>query len=118
MSRPKRITLYLDEHEAAIADATAKRLGMSRSQVIRHLIVYQGLCGGSFPLTRRILDLPHDERQRVMKEIVQRTESNDPPKPQRFREWVKETLGKLESNNLSRGADALLQSLVKGEAAR
>lgn len=118
MSKGKRFSIYLTENEIAIADATAARLGVSRSEVIRHLILYNGLCGGDFPLTSRILALPQDDRERLIAEIRARAESNDPAKPQSFRQWVKDTLGSSDPAIMDQGADALLRSLLEQDGDR
>ena len=115
MPQGKRFSIYLNDDEVAIADATADRLRMSRSQVIRHLILYNGLCGGTFPLTSKILDLAPDARDRIIAEIRKRAESDDPAKPQSFRQWVKETLGNCDPADLNRGAEQLLNALISGE---
>ncbi|WP_193211425.1 CopG family transcriptional regulator [Luteolibacter marinus] len=112
MPAGKRFSIYLTEDEVAIADATAARLEMSRSEVIRHLILYQGMCGGDFPLTVKLLALPAADRDRLVAEIRRRTESRDPIKPQSFRAWVKETLGSDDQPTLDRGADTLIRKLL------
>jgi hypothetical protein len=106
-------SFYLSDDELAIVDATAKRMGISRSEVVRHLILYHGLCGGDFPLTRKIVDLPPVEREKVTAEIRRRAEANQPVKPQRFREWVIEALGSDDPSSMERSAEALLRNLLK-----
>ena len=117
MPQGKRFSIYLTENEVAIADATAKRLQMSRSEVIRHLILYNGLCGGEFPLTSKILALPSAERDRIIAEIRSRAETDDPARPQKFRQWVKDTIGKSDPAAVEKGASDLLQSLLSQTSA-
>ncbi|MDB6078439.1 MAG: hypothetical protein JWO82_2186 [Akkermansiaceae bacterium] len=114
MAGPKRHTIYLTDDEAAILDAISARQKLSRSAVMRHLLIYQGLCGGDMPLTRKILGLPETDRDRVLGEIRRRTESNDPATPQKFKAWVLETLGSADPAALETGADLLLKKLLGG----
>ncbi|BCU78340.1 CopG family transcriptional regulator [Luteolibacter sp. LG18] len=114
MSGFSRVSLYISNDEKRILDATASRLGISRSEVIRHLALYHGLCGGDFPLTARILALPVKDRERVIQEIRERAESGDPAKPQSFRQWVKETVGNDDSESIEKGAESLLRKLLNG----
>jgi len=114
MSRGRRSSIFLSDDEWAIADATATRLNISRSEAIRHLLLYQGMCGGDFPLTSKILSQPAPDRDRLIAEIRRRCEENDPIKPQSFRRWVKDTLGADDAQTLDRGADALLRKLLEG----
>lgn len=103
----------MTEAELAIADAIKERLGIaSRSEVFRHLVLYQGLCGGDMPLTTKILALPEHDRDRLTEEILRRAREDDPAKPQSFALWVKETLGKADPDTLNRGADQLLRDLL------
>jgi len=113
MAEFSRISLYLSNDEKRILDATASRLRISRSEVMRHLVLYHGLCGGDFPLTARLLALPPADRERVIEQLRIRAESSDPPKPQQFREWIKETLGDAEAETVSNGADALIRKLLE-----
>lgn len=113
MKRSQKTSLSMSEDELAIVDATARRLGISRSEVLRHLILYQGLCGGDFPLTRKILDLPKAKQQSVIAEIRVKAESDEPAKPQSFKQWVKETLGKDDASTLDKSTDSLLKSLLE-----
>lgn len=112
MSGFSRVSLYISNDEKRILDATASRLGMSRSEVIRHLALYHGLCGGDFPLTSKILSLAEKDRQRVIEEIRKRAESDDPAKPQSFRQWVKETLGSDDPDSIEKGVDSLLKKML------
>ena len=112
MPEGRRCSIYLTDDEWAIADATAKRMGISRSEVIRHLLLYQGMCGGSFPLTAKIIALSPADRDRLIAEIRRRSEAGDPIKPQSFREWVKEVLGTADPETVDRGADALIKKLL------
>ncbi|MCW1885591.1 hypothetical protein OKA04_12705 [Luteolibacter flavescens] len=107
-----KTSVTLTNDEVAILDATASRMGISRNQVVRHLIIYHGLCGGDFPLTTKILALPSQDRQRVISEIRVKAESEDPPKPQGFRQWVKEALVRDDTESIERGAEALLRDLL------
>lgn len=113
MSGFSRVSLYISNDEKRILDATASRLGISRSEVIRHLALYHGLCGGDFPLTTKILALPQKDRERIIEEIRVRTESGNPPKPQSFRQWVKDTIGSDDSEAIEQGADSLLRKLLE-----
>ncbi len=112
MPEGRRCSIYLTDDEWAIADSTAKRMGISRSEVIRHLLLYQGMCGGSFPLTAKIIALPPADRDRLIAEIRRRAEAGDPIKPQSFREWVKEVLGTADPETVDRGTDALIKKLL------
>lgn len=112
MSASTRVSIYLSDDEKAILDATADRLKISRSEVFRHLTLYHGLCGGDFPLTSKILALPPADRDRVTAEIRSRAEAQDPVKPQKFREWVKDVLGSDDASTLEKGANSLLSKLL------
>jgi len=112
MAEFSRISLYLSNDEKRILDATASRLNISRSEVMRHLVLYHGLCGGDFPLTSKILALPAVDRERIIEQLRIRAESGDPIKPQQFREWVKETLGTSDDDTVAGGADALIRKLL------
>jgi len=113
MKRNEKLSLSLSENELGILDAIAKRMEISRSEVVRHLIIYQGLCGGEMPLTTRILGLSSKDRARVVGEIRAKAEANDPAKPQSFRQWVKDTLGGDDAATLEAGADRLLRRLLE-----
>jgi len=113
MSSATRVSIYITDDEKAILDSTATRLGISRSEVFRHLTLYHGLCGGDFPLTSRIMALSPSQRDKVTAEIRSRAESQDPAKPQSFRQWVKDTLGNDDQPTLDKGADALLRKLLE-----
>jgi hypothetical protein len=108
-----KTSLTLSGDEVAILDATASRMGVSRNEVMRHLILYQGLCGGEFPLTSRILGLPPKDRQRVVAEIRRKCEAGEFVKPQSFMIWVKETIGSDDAAAVSQGVDALLRKLLE-----
>lgn len=112
MSQGRRFSIYLTDDQVRIADAIATRQEMSRSEVIQHLVIYQGLCGGDFPLTRKILNQRPTDRDRLIREIRERNESNNPPKPQAFREWVKETLGSADKESMEKGSESLLERLL------
>jgi hypothetical protein len=113
MPEGRRVSIYLSDDELAIADATAARLKLSRSEVIRHLVLYQGMCGGDFPLTGAILSQPFAEREEVIREIRERCESGNPILPQAFRKWVKEAAGSDDPEAINRAALTLLQRLLK-----
>ncbi len=113
MAKP---SFYLSEDELAILDATAERLGISRSEVARHLILYHGMCGGDFPLTSRILSLPVAERDRLIAGIRRKVQSGDPSRPGDFSQWVKEALANPSAGPREEedGLDALLKRLLEG----
>jgi hypothetical protein len=112
MIEPKRFTIYLSAEEAGILDAISKRKKLSRSSVMRNLLVYQGLCGGDMPLTRKILGLPDRDRKKVLTEIKEKAEKNDPSIPQKWSEMVKDALGSADDVSQEKGADAILQKLL------
>lgn len=114
MARQKT-SITLSDDEVGIVDATARRMGISRSEVMRHLILYQGLCGGDFPVTSKILGLAPKDYDRIVAEIRTRAESEDPIKPQSFREWVKEVLGRNDNAVLSLSGELLLKEMMKGK---
>lgn len=115
MANPKKKpSISLSEDLLGIVDITADRMGISRSEVITHLILYHGLCGGDFPLTSKILALRPLDRDRIIQDVRARLESDNPAKPQSFRQWVKETLGQDDPATLERGADSLLRKLLEG----
>lgn len=115
MKQTRKTSISLTDDELGILDAVAKRKGVTRSEVLRHLILYQGLVGGDFPLTTKILSLRDTDRERVVSEIRAKCESDDPPKPQAFRQWVKDILGKADAAALDRSGDALLQGLLDSQ---
>ncbi len=112
----KKPSISISDDLLGIVDATADRMGISRSEVISHLILYHGLCGGDFPLTTKILALRPVDRERIIKDARGRHESDSPPKPQAFRKWIKETVGSSDPEALENGADALVRSLLDGQA--
>lgn len=114
MKRTQKLSVSLSADELGIINAIANRHNMSASEMVRHLLIYQGLVGGDMPLTTRILALPDAERARIVAEIRRRAESNNPIKPQSFRAWVKEILGRDDPATMERGADRLLGQLLNG----
>lgn len=118
MKRSHKTSISLSEDELAILDATASRLKISRSEVARHLIIYQGLCGGDFPLTSQILSLPESSQETVIAEIRQRAEAGLPIKPQAFKMWIQEVLGKVDPNTIRQCAGELLQKLIFESSAK
>lgn len=112
MKQNRKTSVALCDDEVAILDATARRLGLSRSEVIRHLILYSGMVGGDFPLTSKILALPEKDRARVIGEIRDRAENDNPVKPQSFRQWVKDTIGKDDTAALEKTGETLLKELL------
>ncbi|MCW1887675.1 hypothetical protein OKA04_23260 [Luteolibacter flavescens] len=115
MKLNNKTSLTLSDHEVAILDITAARNGISRNEVMRHLIIYQGLCGGDFPLTARILGLPPKDRELVVAEIRRKAEAGEFVKPQSFRIWIKETIGTDDPAEMERGIDALIRKLKEGD---
>ena len=113
MKHDRKTSISLSEDELAILDATARRMELSRSEVIRHLILYSGMVGGDFPLTSKILALKPTDRERVIGEIRDRAESNNPAKPQSFRQWVKDTIGKDDEPALEKSGETLLKELLE-----
>lgn len=114
MAKGIRISIFLPPDEVAIADAVANRLGISRSEVFRHLILYQGMCGGDFPLTSKIIGLPERDRDRIVAELRRNAEAGRPVKPQSFRQWVTEALGSDDPDAMERGVEVLLRKLMEG----
>lgn len=107
-----KTSITLSTDESAILNATASRLGISRNEVMRHLILYQGMCGGDFPLTTQILALPPPSRLKVIGEIRRRCERGESAKVQAFREWIKEVLGDADEATIQKGTHAILQKLL------
>jgi hypothetical protein len=112
MNEPKRFTIYLSQEEIEILDAISKHKSMSRSSVMRNLLVYQGLCGGEMPLTRKILNLSDDRRKKVLGEIRDKTIANDSSIPQKWHQMVKEVLGSSDTMTQDAAADAILKRLL------
>jgi len=102
----------MSRDEVGILDAIADRLGMSRSQVIRNLIIYQGLCGSEMPLTRSILSLDEPDRDRVIAEIRERAESDDTATPLAFKRWVQEALGDISPEKTENGIESVFKKLA------
>ena len=116
MSLPKKKPSFsLADDLIEILDISADRMGISRSEVVANLVLYHGLCGGDFPLTSKILALPSVDRQRLLGDVLERFKSDDPPKPQEFRKWVKEVLGKADQETIEKGADALIRALLHSD---
>lgn len=113
MKRSNRTSVSLSDDELGIFDAIARHRNLSRSEVLSHLLLYHGLCGGEMPLTSKILALPERDRARVVSEIRKRAENDDPAKPQSFRKWVKDTLGNDDPATVENGAGSLLMDLLK-----
>jgi hypothetical protein len=112
MKRDKRTSISLSEDELGILDATANRLKLTRSQVVANLVLYQGMCGGDFPLTSKILNLPEVSMASIVKEIRTRAENDDPARPQSFRQWVKDVFGRADTDTLEGGTKLLLADLL------
>jgi len=97
MKLSRKITLNMTESEHEILEITAARNGnISVNTVMRHLIVYQGFCGGSFPLTTRVLALPPEKRRMVEEKILERLKSDEALKPQSFKAWLQESFGRVD----------------------
>lgn len=112
MKRINKTSISLSDDELGILDSIAKRLNISRSDVIRNFILYHGMCGGDMPLTSKILGLPDTRQARLISEIRERAEVDDPARPQSFRKWVKETLGSDDRKAVEQGVEKLLDSLL------
>lgn len=112
----KNVTAYMPEDEHGILEAISKRLNMSKSMVIRHLVIYQGLCGGDMPLTSQILALPPDKRAKIIAEIRRKAEDQEASIPQKFRQWVKEVLGSAGPAEQASGASLLIKKLLGGDS--
>jgi hypothetical protein len=112
MKRNLKTSISLSEDELGILDSISRRLNLSRSEIVRHFILYHGMCGGDMPLTSKILKLAEKARDGVVAEIRRRAEENDPAQPQSFRKWVKETLGKADEKTVENGTMILLDDLL------
>lgn len=108
----RKTSISLSDDEVAIADAIARRLNCSRSEVVRHLLLYHGLCGGDCPLTSKILRLAEPQRSDVIADIRRRAERDDPLRPQSFRQWVKDCLGEVTPASLEKGTESILRKLL------
>lgn len=108
----RKCSISADKKIWKIADATAKRLGMSRSELVQHLIVYAGLVGGEYPLTSQILNSPQSKRDAFLKETLRRAENNDPIKKQAFWATVRECAGKADKHTCDKVSGSLLEELL------
>ena len=112
MKRSNKTSISLSDDELAILDAIAARQDISRSTVIRHFVLYHGMCGGDMPLTSKIIALPEKQQDPVIAEIRRRAEDNDPARPQSFRRWVEEKFGRADPATMDAGTNCLLMSLL------
>lgn len=112
MKRSNKTSISLSDDELGILDAIANRHEISRSTVIRHFLLYHGMCGGDMPLTTRIIALPERQQDPVVAEIRRRTEDNNPARPQSFRRWVTDKFGEVNPDAVEAGTANLLKDLL------
>jgi len=112
MKLTHKTTLHTTESESEILEILAARKGISTNELMRHLILYQGLVGGDFPLTSEILSLPPPRRKVVEAKIVDRLKANEFLKPQSFMLWIKEVFGKIDADTMARGAKSFIRDLL------
>ena len=108
----RKCSISADERIWKIADATAKRLGMSRSELVQHLVVYAGLVGGEYPLTSQILNAPQAKRDAFLDETLKRAQDNNPIKKQAFWETVRECASKADPKVCEQVSTSLLKELI------
>lgn len=80
--------------------------------MIRHLLLYQGMCGGDMPLTTQILALPDALRDGIIAEIREAAEQGKPFKKQGFGQWIKDCLGSSSAAAQEKGAGMLIEQLL------
>ncbi len=112
MKRTEKGTFNLSPDELGILDAIGAQNKLDRSEVIRHLIIQNGIIGGGFPVTAKVLALPPAERARVVKEIRAKLESSNPPTPECFKHLVKSALGKDDPATMESAADKILREIL------
>lgn len=112
MKRINKTSISLTDDELGILDAIAIRLKQTRSDIIRHFILYHGMCGGDMPLTSKILALAEGPQDGIVAQIRKRAETDDPVRPQSFRQWVKDTLGNADQKTVENGTVILLDDLL------
>lgn len=113
MKQSIKTSVALTEDEVGILDATANRLGMSRSEVMRHLIIFQGLAGGDFPLTRKILNQPEADRIKAVAKIRRSAEKGEFIKPAVFKAYMADAFGSAEPAVTEAGLDAVVKKLLE-----
>lgn len=113
MKKDNKISLSFSDDEVAILDSIARQRGLSRSEVARNFVLYHGMCGGDFPFTSRILNLPSKDQERVIKQIRENCEAGKVMKPQAFKKWVQEVIGADDDVAMEKAADALLRKLLE-----
>lgn len=114
MKQTHKTSLSLTEDEFAILDATANRLGISRNEVMRHLILFQGMSGGDLPLTTKILALRDADRTKVVHAIREKCESGEFAKPAVFKSYMAEAFGDADPKVIDAGMSAVVDKLLKG----
>lgn len=112
MKKTRKTSVSVTEDVLGIWDAICARKGASRSEVLEHLLIFAGLTGGDFPLTTKILGLPELDRDRIIEEIRRKSECGEPARPQAFKQWMKEAIGKDDPESIQRGVEALLRNLL------
>lgn len=108
----RKCSISAPEEVWEIADSIATRLEMSRSEVIHHLVVYAGIVGGDFPLTREILSRPEKEKSALLAEVKRRAEDNDPAKPQSFMKAIREAAGRDDQAAQRKAVGNLIEDLL------
>ena len=95
-----------------MADAIADRNGFSRSELLHHLILYAALVGGTYPLTKRILEAPTEHREKLLEEAMRRAKDDDPVKKQTFWKTVARSAKYMDEDTPDKAAKSLLESLL------
>lgn len=113
MKRSNKTSISLSDDELAILDCLAARNNISRSTIVRHWVLYHAMCGGSMPLTSKILDLKERDQDQVISDIRKRAEADEPFRTQKFRQWVMEGSKGTDPDAVAdAAAGTLLQKLL------
>jgi len=110
----KKCSVSADEKIWKIADALAAKRGVSRSEIIQHLIIYAGIVGGEYPLTTQILKAPQKKRDALLTETLRRAEEDEPVRNQKFWQTLREHAKNTNSSTAEDVSASLLQSLIDG----
>ncbi len=108
--------LRLSDTEKKILELRAEALGVSQSDLIRELIWFDGICPSSHRITTKIRQMPKEERDRILAEIVDRLESDDPAKIPSFNETLKEAADEVSATYQDSVADKVIEKLLGSEA--
>lgn len=109
------ISFKLTEDEAAIMDARAGQLGVSRSDLLRELIWMDGICMSSHPLTSKIRTMNDGKRVALLEALRAKVEAGERTKPDAWGKKLEEVAGEVKNGFEESVADAVIEDLLGGD---